>query len=112
MNGDGDVNATDLGLFLQTPYACAPSGQYDENADINGDGCVNITDTGIILSLFGQTTMGAELTWDAENRLIAHTPLAPAVGDLPGETLHTPTQQQGPAWPPPWSITIPYVCPH
>jgi RHS repeat-associated protein len=81
MNGDGDVNVTDLGLLLSTPYACDPNSNYNPNADFNGDGCVNITDYGILLALFGQTSIGAELSWDAENRLIAHTPLAPAVGD-------------------------------
>jgi len=31
---------------------------------------------------------------------------------VPGETLHTPIQQQGAAWPPPYYLEIPYLCAH
>lgn len=90
MNGDGDVNITDFGMFSPAPYACAPDPNYNPDADLNGDGCVNVVDQGIILSLFGQTNLGLRFTYDGENRLIRHEPLRenglkPDDGDLKSE---------------------------
>ena len=34
-----------------------------------------------LTSLYGQTTQGADLAWDAENRLVTWTPKAPQAGD-------------------------------
>lgn len=46
LNNDGDLDISDLGIFL------ANFGQTHSSADLNGDGMVNISDLGILLCLF------------------------------------------------------------
>jgi endonuclease/exonuclease/phosphatase family metal-dependent hydrolase len=49
LNGDGQVNADDLGVLLSS-FGCAGEGCL---ADLTGDGQVNADDLGVLLSAFG-----------------------------------------------------------
>jgi hypothetical protein len=50
INGDGQVNITDLSILL------ARYGSTDPAADINGNGTVDITDLSILLAQYGSST--------------------------------------------------------
>ncbi|MBW7905909.1 MAG: hypothetical protein LC135_11020 [Phycisphaerae bacterium] len=83
INGDGNVDASDLGALLAAYGTCEGQQGYNPNANISpnnpGPQCVDSADLGLLLSLYGLQATGAiraKFTWDAENRLVGWEPLA------------------------------------
>jgi len=74
LNGDNNVNITDLSILL-TNY-----GTSNAAADINSDGTVNILDLSILLSNYGQTISSGQTTstytcgWGTFNTLPLNLP--------------------------------------
>ncbi|MFG0251525.1 MAG: dockerin type I domain-containing protein [Phycisphaerales bacterium JB038] len=50
VDGDGDVDQSDLGLLLAAYESCDGDPNWNPDADLNGDGCVNQPDLGILLA--------------------------------------------------------------
>ena len=55
VNGDGDVDQSDLGILLASYNRSPDDPFYDPRADINGDGGVNQQDLGILLAHYGES---------------------------------------------------------
>lgn len=53
VDGDGDVDISDLGLMLSAFGACSGDAGYNAGADLDGSGCINISDLGVLLANFG-----------------------------------------------------------
>jgi hypothetical protein len=53
LDGDGDVDLTDLSLLLAAFGACAGDANYDPDADLDGSGCVELADLSLLLAAFG-----------------------------------------------------------
>lgn len=53
VDGDGDVDVTDLGLLLPAFGTCTGDPGFNPQADLNDDGCVGVTDLGLVLGNFG-----------------------------------------------------------
>jgi hypothetical protein len=53
IDGDGDVDLSDLAIMLSTFGLCVGDPGFVPAADINGDGCVDLGDLSILLSNFG-----------------------------------------------------------
>jgi hypothetical protein len=53
VDGDGDVDLTDLALLLSAFGACAGDGGYVAGADFDGSGCVELADLSVLLGNFG-----------------------------------------------------------
>ncbi len=53
VDGDGDVDISDLALLLSTFGTCTGDPGYVAAADLNNDGCISLTDLSILLSNFG-----------------------------------------------------------
>jgi hypothetical protein len=53
INGDGDVDQSDLGVLLATYGLCAGDPGFDLAADLDGDGCVGQGDLGELLAHYG-----------------------------------------------------------
>ena len=81
LDQDGDVDLADLQILNAAYGKCEGQQGYVAAADFDGDGCVGLADLQGLLGLYGQTTQGADLVWDAENRLVSWTPKAPQAGD-------------------------------
>ena len=82
INGDGNVDMSDLGALLAAYGTCEGQQGYNPNANIvpndPGPQCVDSADLGLLLSVYGLQATGAiraKFTWDAENRLVGWEPL-------------------------------------
>ncbi len=53
VDGDGDVDLTDLALLLAAYNTCAGDANFNPNADFNGDGCVDLADLSVLLAAYG-----------------------------------------------------------
>jgi hypothetical protein len=53
VDGDGDVDLSDLALLLAAYGACDGDPNYNAAADFDGDGCINLTDLARLLSNYG-----------------------------------------------------------
>ena len=53
VDGDGDVDLTDLSLLLSAFGSCAGDAIFNPGADFNGDDCVDLADLSLLLSNFG-----------------------------------------------------------
>ncbi|MFN0137517.1 MAG: dockerin type I domain-containing protein [Phycisphaerae bacterium] len=53
VDGDGDVDLTDLAILLSSFGLCSGAGGFDARADFHGDNCVNLTDLATLLTNFG-----------------------------------------------------------
>ncbi len=53
VDGDGDVDLTDLSLLLATFGACDGDTAFNPAADFNADGCVDVADLSVLLGNFG-----------------------------------------------------------
>ncbi len=51
VNGDGEINSTDLTMMLSYILGNNPEGFYEEAADMNGDGIVNILDVIALINI-------------------------------------------------------------
>lgn len=51
VNGDGEVNISDVTTLIDYLLAMQPGDQFDAAADVNGDGEINITDVTAIIDL-------------------------------------------------------------
>ncbi len=56
LDGDGDVDLTDLARLLAAYGSCVGDPDYDPAADIDGDGCVELDDLAALLSHYGEGT--------------------------------------------------------
>ncbi len=82
INGDGNVDMSDLGALLAAYGTCEGQQGYNPNANISpndpGPQCIDMSDLGVLLSVYGLQATGAiraKFTWDAENRLVGWEPL-------------------------------------
>jgi len=55
VDGDGDVDLSDLAILLSTYGACAGDPNYLPSADLDGNGCVGLEDLALELAHYGQT---------------------------------------------------------
>jgi hypothetical protein len=53
IDGDGDVDLTDLAALLAAYGACAGDPDYNPAADLDDSGCVDLTDLATLLSNYG-----------------------------------------------------------
>lgn len=53
IDGDGDVDVSDLGALLAAFGACISDPGFNPAADLNANGCIDIGDLGILLAHFG-----------------------------------------------------------
>jgi hypothetical protein len=53
VDGDGDVDISDLALLLSAFGACSGDPSFDAAADFNGSGCVELSDLAVLLANFG-----------------------------------------------------------
>jgi hypothetical protein len=53
VDGDGDVDLSDLALLLAAYGACEGDPNYNAAADLDGDGCIALTDLALLLSNYG-----------------------------------------------------------
>jgi hypothetical protein len=53
VDGDGDVDLTDLALLLTAFGACAGDGAYNAGADFNASGCIELSDLAVLLTNYG-----------------------------------------------------------
>lgn len=53
VDGDGDVDVSDLGALLAAFQTCQGDPAFDARADFNSDGCVDLTDLGTLLAHYG-----------------------------------------------------------
>jgi uncharacterized protein YjdB len=51
VNGDGNINVTDVGMVIDHILENTPSGFIAAAADINSDGVINVTDVGLIIDI-------------------------------------------------------------
>jgi len=56
VDGDGDVDLSDLGALLAAYGTCAGQPRYNLNADFDGDGCVGLSDLAALLANYGVGT--------------------------------------------------------
>jgi hypothetical protein len=54
LDGDGDVDISDLTLLISAFGSCASDANFDPDADFNADGCIGLADLTILLSNFGR----------------------------------------------------------
>jgi hypothetical protein len=54
LDGDGDVDLTDLAALLAAYGACEGDPDYNPAADLDGSGCVDLTDLATLLSHYGE----------------------------------------------------------
>jgi hypothetical protein len=54
LDGDGDVDLTDLARLLAAYGSCVGDPDYDPAADLDGSGCVDLPDLAILLSHYGE----------------------------------------------------------
>ena len=54
LDGDGDVDLTDLAGMLTAYGTCVGDPDYNPVADIDGDGCVGLPDLAALLSHYGE----------------------------------------------------------
>lgn len=76
------IDVSDLGLVQAALQQCVGDSGYDPDADIDGSGCVDVSDLAYVIALYGTPSNAVELTWDAENRLVGWTPIAPTSEDV------------------------------
>jgi hypothetical protein len=55
LDGDCDVDTSDLGQLLAAYGTCEGSPEFDPVADLDGDGCVRLADLGVVLAAYGKT---------------------------------------------------------
>lgn len=55
VDGDLDVDLSDLSILLSAFGSCAGDPAYEPDADFNGDDCVALADLSILLAAFGTT---------------------------------------------------------
>ncbi len=53
VDGDGDVDLTDLAIMLSAYGLCAGDSGFVPEADIDGDGCIDLVDLATLLSNYG-----------------------------------------------------------
>jgi hypothetical protein len=53
LDGDGDVDLTDLSLLLAAFGSCSGDPNYNADADLDGSGCVELVDLSTLLANFG-----------------------------------------------------------
>ena len=53
VDGDGDVDISDLALLLGTFGLCSADAAYNANADFDGSGCIELGDLAVLLANFG-----------------------------------------------------------
>ena len=53
LDGDGDVDLTDLSLLLAAFGSCSGDGNYNAGADVDGSGCVELADLAALLANYG-----------------------------------------------------------
>jgi hypothetical protein len=53
LDGDGDVDLSDLALLLGAYGTCEGDANYDPVADLNGNNCVDLTDLALLLGNYG-----------------------------------------------------------
>jgi hypothetical protein len=56
VDGDGDVDLTDLAFLLATYGLCDGDPGYNDNADFNDDGCITLSDLSALLGNYGYGT--------------------------------------------------------
>jgi len=56
LDGDGDVDLTDLAALLAAYGTCIGDPDYNPAADIDESGCVDLTDLATLLSHYGEGT--------------------------------------------------------
>jgi len=52
VDGDGDVDLSDLTLMLRAFGTCSGDAYYDPNADFDGDNCITLNDVTVLLRNF------------------------------------------------------------
>ncbi len=55
VDGDGDVDLTDLSALLAAYGTCEGDPGYNADADFDGDGCITLVDLAILLANYGYT---------------------------------------------------------
>ena len=53
IDGDGDVDQSDLGILLAAYSSCEGDEYWNPDADLDGNGCVDQSDLGILLANYG-----------------------------------------------------------
>ncbi|RMF82509.1 MAG: hypothetical protein D6744_06035 [Planctomycetota bacterium] len=53
VDGDGDVDLTDLAMLLSAFDACAGDPGFEPAADFDGSGCIDLADLAVLLANFG-----------------------------------------------------------
>ena len=53
IDGDGDVDLSDLQLLLAAYGSCDGAANYNPLADLDGDGCINLADLQLLLANYG-----------------------------------------------------------
>ncbi len=56
IDGDGDVDLSDLAILLAAYGTCDGDANYNAAADLDGDNCVNLSDLAILLANYGTGT--------------------------------------------------------
>ncbi len=56
LDGDGDVDLTDLAALLAAYGTCVGDPDHNPAADVDGNGCVDLTDLATLLSHYGEGT--------------------------------------------------------
>ena len=54
VDGDADVDLSDLALLLASYGQCVGDAGYDRRTDLDGDGCTNLSDLATLLAAYGQ----------------------------------------------------------
>ena len=56
VDGDGDVDLSDLALLLAVYGTCEGDPGYDPAADFDGNGCIDLSDLATLLAHYGEGT--------------------------------------------------------